>query len=261
MRVSAGKNARRRAYKSIHAFFFSLCANPAHYDKLHANGLVSAQTTAKAREQVLRLHRADIDRAATSRQLEAEVLESVLRVGYEVGGVWLREHWRPHARLQALIDAFVAKNFGTANGEDSTYVVGLQMRSDFIDADTDVNTFLECARGVEGRLMKNEPQRRVKWFVATESGELMRRLEAVMPKRVLDLNGQSLSHWQRVIMDIELLSRCHELIVTGGSTFGFLAAMRSGRLPLYVNGRANMSECARTSLSRPPLRIRDASFK
>ena len=61
---------------------------------------------------------------------------------------------------------------------------------------------------------------------------LMYRIEVVMSKRVLD--GQSFSHWKCIFINIELISRCHDLIVTIGSMFGFRAATRSGCLPVYV---------------------------
>ena len=62
--------------------------------------------------------------------------------------------------------------------------------------------------------------------------------------------------YPRTIIDIELLSRCDQLIMTGGSTFGFIAAMKSQRTPYYVNGRANMSACQLHEHANPSLNDR-----
>ncbi len=55
----------------------------------------------------------------------------------------------------------------------------------------------------------------------------------------------------RTILDVELLSRCDELIISGGSTFGFVAAMKRKKDPYFVNGNKNMSECLRHELAKP----------
>ena len=55
--------------------------------------------------------------------------------------------------------------------------------------------------------------------------------------------------YEKAIIDVELLSRCDELIITGGSTFGFIAGMKSLKMPYYVNGFDNdMKSCRRNSL-------------
>ena len=56
----------------------------------------------------------------------------------------------------------------------------------------------------------------------------------------------------RAILDVKLLSLCNELIVTGGSTFGWVASMKSLKLPMYINGQNRMNKCLRASLSDPP---------
>ena len=68
--------------------------------------------------------------------------------------------------------------------------------------------------------------------------------------------------YPRAIIDVELLSRCHKIIITGGSTYGFLAAMKSLQHPYYVNGRVNMSRCRLHKHSRPSTTdLNDATFK
>ena len=59
--------------------------------------------------------------------------------------------------------------------------------------------------------------------------------------------------YPRTIIDVELLTRCNQLVFTGGSTFGFVAAMKSQRAAYYVNGRSNMTECKLHELGKPSL--------
>jgi hypothetical protein len=54
------------------------------------------------------------------------------------------------------------------------------------------------------------------------------------------------------MLDVELLSLCDELIVTGPSTFGWVAAMKSLKLPLFINGHNRTEKCLRSKLSDPP---------
>jgi hypothetical protein len=55
-------------------------------------------------------------------------------------------------------------------------------------------------------------------------------------------------------MDVELLSKCDEIIVTGGSTFGFIAAIKARKMPFYVNGNSSMEYCEQMKLNRPSFR-------
>ena len=40
--------------------------------------------------------------------------------------------------------------------------------------------------------------------------------------------------YKRAILDVELLAKCDELVITGGSTYGFVSAMKSLKLPLKL---------------------------
>ena len=55
------------------------------------------------------------------------------------------------------------------------------------------------------------------------------------------------------ILDNELMRRSDFLILTGGSTFGFIAAIRKKELPFYVNGKKNQKECIKMKLSEPSI--------
>jgi hypothetical protein len=55
------------------------------------------------------------------------------------------------------------------------------------------------------------------------------------------------------ILDNELMSKSDFLIISGGSTFGFTAAIRKNELPFYVNGRRNQQKCFKMKLSEPSI--------
>ena len=69
------------------------------------------------------------------------------------------------------------------------------------------------------------------------------RDKSIVTNETIGHVDRDVNAYPRTIIDIELLSRCDQLIMTGGSTFGFIAAMKSQRTPYYVNGRANMKHC------------------
>jgi hypothetical protein len=59
---------------------------------------------------------------------------------------------------------------------------------------------------------------------------------------------------RRAVLDVELLSKCDEIIVTSGSTFGWLAAMKTLKLPFYVSGSSEkMVKCTREDMRRPSI--------
>jgi hypothetical protein len=55
------------------------------------------------------------------------------------------------------------------------------------------------------------------------------------------------------ILDNELMSKSDFLVISGGSTFGFVAAMRKKQLPFYINGKKNQKKCSKMKLSEPSI--------
>ncbi len=53
------------------------------------------------------------------------------------------------------------------------------------------------------------------------------------------------------LIEIDLLSKCDQMIVTGGSTFAYIAVFKSGRFPFVVNGGRNMTKCFKANLTNP----------
>jgi hypothetical protein len=93
--------------------------------------------------------------------------------------------------------------------------------------------------------------------VLSDDEENLKRVEAMYPDKVIHAEGK-ISHvsksavgYERALLDIELLSRCDEIVVTGGSTFGFAGSLRSGRYPWYVNGRQHAKTCKMFKFSEP----------
>ncbi len=56
------------------------------------------------------------------------------------------------------------------------------------------------------------------------------------------------------LVENELLAKCDEKIVSGGSTFGYVAVFKSGRMPYVVNGKINMTQCVKANLTHPGYR-------
>ena len=76
--------------------------------------------------------------------------------------------------------------------------------------------------------------------------------------QITDKDNHGLNYEERRIVDIDLLSKCDQLIVTGSSTFGYLAAIKSGRLPFGIDvltqGNKSVYECRPGDLAHPPWR-------
>ena len=128
----------------------------------------------------------------------------------------------------------------------------------------DTLKFINCALQIENAYLEaNEGKnfKQFKWFIATDLEEQLTKIKNDYPDRVVSASGK-IAHvhfesdaYKRAIMDIELLSKCDELIITGGSTFGWIAAMKNLKLPFYINGQSSqMRKCERVNMSRLPMR-------
>ena len=128
----------------------------------------------------------------------------------------------------------------------------------------DTLKFINCALQIENAYLEaNQGKnfKQFKWFIATDLEEQLGKIRNDYPDRVVSASGK-IAHvhfaadaFKRAIMDIELLSKCDEVIITGGSTFGWIAAMKSLRMPFYINGKSSlMRKCERVDMSRLPMR-------
>ena len=259
-------------YKSYDAFFMEIACNPVYFDKIRAYGLASNATINDALQTV-----------NTKSSTEADKRRTLFKVGYEVGGNLLNKVWTPNKRLMKIIDEFVEKEFA------DYFVIGIQLRYWYLmDAELYTYRFINCALQIENDLLLKhnltQKYKAIKWFIASDSETQLDKIVKLYPGKVLTANG-SISHiqnpdgYQRAIIDVELLSRCNEILMTGGSTFAFVGAMKSLRLPYNIDGqqvRLNpnhntilfkifysilntispppIEKCHRVSLDSPPLR-------
>ena len=110
---------------------------------------------------------------------------------------------------------------------------------------------------VEKQVLESKKPRRVrqvKWYVSTDKSQLISYLEKKYVNKTITGSGDIMhimggAGYERALLDNEMLSLCDELIVTGGSSFGMLAAIRMNRMPLHFNGAKGSRQCYRSSLS------------
>ena len=151
--------------------------------------------------------------------------------------------WKPNEDIQKEIDFYLKKEF------QSNYMIGIQLRygrkedAIFLNGSADTIKFIECALQIEKdyyHTWENTSRKTVKWFIASDSEKNLNTILAKYPNKAFSSKGK-VAHiayysegYRRTIMDIELLSKCDELIITGGSTYGFIASMKMLKLPYFI---------------------------
>jgi hypothetical protein len=216
--------------------FFELLSNSKYFDLMVSSGLVSQRAVNNAKK-------------LTSSSKNEEKVEALYQIGFEFSYFVLSEVWRPNKALQDEIDLIVRKQF------TGFYMIGIQLRILYLKKDSDVNKLLECARNIES---KKKTTQKTKWFISTDDEAYLAKLKLKYPGKIVTAQGEiahtnSKKGYERTVIDNELLSKCDELIITVGSTFGFVAAMRMGRLPLFFNMIQNASTCERMSFTNYPI--------
>ena len=131
--------------------------------------------------------------------------------------------------------------------------------SRYIDEAKDHLKFINCALDIEQDYMLKSKRTDIafKWFIATDSNKIRKFLFENYREKSFTSNG-TLGHtdsggigFRRAVLDVELLSKCDEVIVTSGSTFGWLAAMKTLKMPYYVSGSSDkMMKCLREDMRR-----------
>lgn len=176
----------------------------------------------------------------------AYTINVLWRVGFEFAHNVLKTFWTPNAHLQKHVDYYYKKYF------KGYFMIGMQLR-DYLNWQDYLIVF-ECANDIESILKVP-----VKWYVSADSNDLLMKIKNMFGDKIVHSNG-SIAHidinpdgYLRALIDIELLAKCDELIISGGSTFGLLAFLRSGEYPLFVNGRRNANKCERFSFANPSL--------
>jgi hypothetical protein len=214
---------------SSDALFMEICMNPIYYKKLQYYGLISNDAL----------------------QME----QNKFFLGFLVGGALLNKFWIPNNDLNRKIQFYLNKYF------KDNFVIGIQLRygdSDLLYLNEQIDTikFINCALKIEKT--HSEKRKKFKWFISSDSQVNLDKLLRKYPSKAFSTLG-TLAHisldpngYERAIIDNELLSKVDELIITGASTFGFVASMKSKRLPYFIDGSYSKSshrECIALDLN------------
>ena len=246
MNTKIKKDCMIYTYPNISAYFMELCCNPVYYDKILNNNLASKETLQLAQKAI-----------SNENMSETQKQDYLFRVGFEVGGTVLNKFWKPNSYIRDKVEFYVKNEF------KENFVIGIQLRYYYLNKLFDTIKFIDCALQIEREHnLKSSlnKKKRFKWFISSDTQSFIDEIFLVYGNRSFTANG-TITHiidnpdgYEKAIVDMELLSRCDEIITTGGSTFGFVAAMKRGKLPYFVNGKdSNMKSCLRYSLAYPGL--------
>jgi hypothetical protein len=249
-RFNSNQSQSRIVFTGNTAIFFELAQNLDYFEMFLNYGLVSNATLQKASAV---LHDRDL-------QSNNFTVNAVYRVGYELATSILRIFWRPKLSIRSLVENYIEHYF------KNNYVIGIQLRYHYLDWN-DTFVFFECAQAIEAEI-KTKP---VKWFVTSDNEGYLSEIKKIktLLDKIIYSNGsvkhvdQDTSGYGKALTDLELLRRCDEFIITGGSTFGFTASLLNGRYPMFVNGQINAKQCERFSFfnpSRTPRKISNAAL-
>jgi len=169
-------------------------------------------------------------------------------VGFEVAYNMLHRFWKIDTKFQYYIDKFYNEYF------KGNTVIAIQLRYEYISWE-DARIFIYCATSIEKLLNKKN----IKWFITSDHNENLRKIEDEYKNKVIHTLDYIKANqidtmyekYGATILDNELMSKSNILIASGGSTFGFTAAIKMKTLPFYVNGRRNQKECSKMKLSEP----------
>jgi hypothetical protein len=217
--------------------FLELACNKKYFQKFLDYGLVSSETIKQAED----LLNSGIFKSGNN----SFSINYLYRTGFELAHNLMNKFWRSNGKIMRQVNLYRERFF------KDNYVIGMQFRFYYLKWE-DVYVFFDCALRIEKRI-----GRKAKWLVTSDSATNLNKIKQLYPDRVLHANG-TIGHvefesgvYSRALIDIELLSVSDELIMTGGSTFGFMAALKSAKYPWFVNGGVNATECERFSLTNP----------
>lgn len=142
----------------------------------------------------------------------------------------------------------------------NSFVIGMQIRYVYLDK-SDLRSFVDCALEIENRYQNVIGNRTVRWFISSDENDVLREFERDYQDKIASAYGK-LEHIQndpdayhRTLLDIEMLTRCDQLILTGGSTFGFVASLYNQKKPYFVEGKRGLQgKCGVLRLSLPARR-------
>ncbi len=172
---------------------------------------------------------------------------------------FLNTHWVPMPAIMKSVTSFVEKEF------KGHYVIGLQLRSAYLRGDYK-RSFIDCGLQLE-RERDPGDKRPVCWFLSSDSSAVLNDTKNAIlgnsnqKDKVVFAEGKT-GHvvredgvYPRILFDLEVLARSDALVVTGGSTYGFVALIKVGSLEghyrIDFHANSTVEKCERVSLSRP----------
>lgn len=135
------------------------------------------------------------------------------------------------------VDTFVEKEF------KGNYVIGLQIRSAYLRGNY-IKAFIDCSLLIENYLPKDKP---IRWFMSSDSNEVLVDLYKAVGNLTSQANKTFFTQgktahilkdpnaYRRTLFDLEVLARVDDLVITGGSTYGFVGMMKLGSLGYAVD--------------------------
>lgn len=220
------------------AYFFDLAANIKHVEKLVLYGFVRRKTLKNAKKAIM-----------NKNMNENQKVENLFQIGFEFAGHVLNNYWVLKPHIQKRVNDFIMQKF------KGNFIIGFQMRFEYLDK-ADIEHFINCALKIENNIFKLN-KRTVKWFIITDQYAKIEYLIKTYKNKILTGDGK-IGHvayesdsYERALFDIELLSYCNEIILTGGSTFGFIGSIKNQKRPYYVEGKRSMNMCKLLDFNAP----------
>lgn len=209
-------NYSRFVIQSALSVYFEIASNRNYYEKFLRYRLVKLETIQKARKMWNIIDQLEIKNLPLG--MNDIAIDVLYQTGFELAHNIIKHFWKPKKFILKKAAKFEAKHF------KGFFVIGVQIRTEFLDLE-DLSMFIKCAHKIEKEIVRIDKP--VKWYISCDNPKRLDELVRQYPNKIIHANGKighvvyDLSAYERVFLDIELLSRCDELILTGYSTFGF----------------------------------------
>ena len=117
---------------------------------------------------------------------EEKKRDVLFMIGYEVGGNILNKIWTPKDFVMDEIDFYLSNHF------HDSFVIGMQMRFEYLNKKLDVDKFIKCALKIENEYLNHnihEPKKRIKWFISSDSESNLNEILEMYPNKAFSSNG------------------------------------------------------------------------
>ena len=178
IKTSLPLDRKRFLYRDIEAYFFELCSNPKYFEKFYYYDLVSRETILKANETIYNMTHNIFNYTSEYKR------EQIFQVAFEVGGNLLNKMWIPKDHIMNRVNHYVNNVF------KDYYMIGIQLRYQYIRDPLDTYKFINCSLEIEENLNKtindfNSKYKGVKWFLTSDSSGVIDRLKKEYPDKIV----------------------------------------------------------------------------